>query len=340
MLYNSRTLVWLKFLLCLAAILVAGSRLARYADVIAEKSGLGRIWIGLALVALITATPEMATGVSAAALVKSPDLAIGTLIGSCCFNLSILFVLDHVTGREPVLAGVGRGHLPSICGGVILLAVAALGLFLSQRLSLPTLAWVSLPAIVMLVGYPLVLRTILMRERARTPVDHDAIEYYTSSTLRGALTGFALASAVVIGAGVWLSFIGDEIAAVTGWGTSFVGNLLLAIATSAPEVVVSVAAVRMGFVDIAVADILGANMLDTGMVGIVDLFYLRGSVFADASPVNLVIILVAILSTLFVGLAIWRGKARYLIGRLTWYGPATVALYIGAAYVLFTFGGA
>jgi len=115
---------------------------------------------------------------------------------------------------------------------------------------------------------------------------------------------------------------------------------LLAIATSAPEVVVSVAAVRMGFVDIAVADILGANMLDTWMVGIVDLFYLRGSVFADASPVNLVVILVAILSTLFVGLAIWRGRARYLIGRLTWYGPATVALYIGAAYVLFTFGGA
>ncbi len=333
------TLVWLKFLLCLAAILVAGSRLARYADVIAEKTGLGRIWIGLALVALVTATPEMATGVSSAALVESPDLAVGTLIGSCCFNLSILFVLDHVSRRGPVLASVSTHQLPSVRAGLLLLSIAALSLFLSNRLSIPSIAWVSVPAVVLLIAYPLALRHILNRERGRPVEAHESVKYYASSTLRGALTGFLIASAVVIGAGVWLSFIGDEIATVTGWGASFVGNLLLAVATSAPELVVSVAAVRMGFADIAIADILGANMLDTGMLGLVDVFYLRGSLFADASPVNLVVMVVAAMSTVIAGVGIWRRRQGYLAGRLTWYGLLVVLLYMIAAYVLFAFGG-
>jgi cation:H+ antiporter len=333
-------LVWLKFLLCLAAILIAGTRLARFADIIAEKTGLGRIWIGLALVALVTATPEMATGVSAAALVKSPDLAMGTLIGSCCFNLSILFVLDHIGTRGPVLANVSKRHLPGARAGLALLSVAAIGLFLSHRLALPMLAWLSIPAIILLILYPLSLRHILMRERDSGAEDgeEEAAEHYGSTTLRSALTGFFTAAAVVIAAGVWLSFIGDEIAAVTGWGTSFVGNLLLAVATSAPEVVVSVTAVRLGFPDIAVADILGANMLDTGMLGLVDLFYIRGSVFTDASPVNLVVMLVALASTAMVAIGIWKRSRRYVIGRLTWYGPLLVGLYLAAAYVLFAWG--
>ena len=76
-------LVWLKFVLCLAIILFAGAKLARYGDAIAEKTGLGRIWIGLILLAVITSMPELVTSVSSVVLVNSPDLALGTLLGSC-----------------------------------------------------------------------------------------------------------------------------------------------------------------------------------------------------------------------------------------------------------------
>ena len=84
--------------------------------------------------------------------------------------------------------------------------------------------------------------------------------------------------------------------------------------------------------------IIGANMLDTGMVGLVDAFYLRGSLFAYAMPGNLVIILVAILMAAITGLAIYRPPRGFLVWRLSSYGPLLVLLYIGAAYVLFMFG--
>jgi cation:H+ antiporter len=336
--YNPRTLVWFQFALCLAAILFAGSRLARYADIIAEKSKLGRIWVGLALVAMITAMPEMATGISAAALVKSPDLAMGTLIGSCCFNLSLLVILDVVNRKEPTLSRISHRHLPGVRWGIVLLTICAIGMFLGPRVSLPTLGWLSIPSIALMIVYFVALRRILNAERQFLATEMETSARYATFTLKGALVRFFAAAAMVVVAGIWLSYVGDEIAAVTGWGTSFVGNLLLAIATSAPEMVVGISAVRMGSADIAIADILGANMLDTGMVGLVDAFYLRGSLFAYAMPGNLVIILVAVVMVAIAGVAIYRPPRAFLVWRLSWYGPLLVLLYIGAAYVLFLFG--
>ena len=336
--YNSRTLVWLQFALCLVAILIAGTRLARYADVIAEKSNLGRIWVGLAIVAMITAMPEMATGISAAALVESPDLALGTLIGSCCFNLSLLAVLDIVNKKEPMLSRISKRHLPGVRWGLVLLVICAIGMYLGPRLSLPTLAWLSIPSIALVIVYFGALRRILNAEKQFLSEEMESSARYATYTLKGAVVRFFMAAAVVVAAGIWLAHVGDEIAVVTGWGSSFVGNLLLAIATSAPELVVGITAVRMGSADIAIADILGANMLDTGMVGLVDAFYLRGSLFAYAMPGNLVIILVAVAMVAIAGVAIYRPPRGYLIWRLSWYGPLLVVLYVAAAYVLFMFG--
>lgn len=335
-----RALIWLQFFACLAAILFAGTRLAKYADVIAEKSKLGRIWIGLALVAMITAMPEMATGISAATLVDSPDLAMGTLIGSCCFNLALLAVLDVANRKRPVLAGMSSRHLPGVRWGFLLLLIAGTTLFLAPRLPTLIVGWISLGSLLLVAAYVYAIRRILRGERNEGPPEPGLVSHYGSLTLRGALFRFLGAAALVVGAGIWLSLVGDQIAVVTGWGSSFVGNLLLAAATSAPELVVCVSAVRMGFRDIAIADILGANMLDTGMLGLVDAIYSRGSLFAGASQVNLAVIICAALMVGITGIAISRGTATYLFWRVSWYGPVLIGLYVAAAYILFAFGAA
>lgn len=330
--------MWLQFFLCLAAILVAGTRLAKYADVIADKSKLGRIWVGLALVAMITTMPEISTGISAATLVDSPDLAIGTLIGSCCFNLSLLAILDLVSKRGPVLEHISTRHLPGVRWGLVLLTIAGLGVFLAPRITLPMLGWLSIPALLLIVVYFYAIRRILRAERQFLTQEVEVATRYVTLTLKGALVRFFASAAVVVAAGIWLSFIGDEIAVSTGWGSSFVGNLLLAMATSAPELVVSVSAVRMGFADIALADILGANMIDTGMLGLMDGVYSRGSLFAAVGQVNLAVIVCAAVMVAVTGLAIWKRNARYIFWRVSWYSPLLVGLYLVVAYVLFTYG--
>lgn len=43
-------ITWLQFLLCAGVITFAGTRLTKYGDIIAEKTGLGRTWIGIVVV--------------------------------------------------------------------------------------------------------------------------------------------------------------------------------------------------------------------------------------------------------------------------------------------------
>ncbi|HAS27894.1 MAG TPA: cation transporter, partial [Dehalococcoidia bacterium] len=110
-------MIWLKLLLCCLIILFAGTKLARYGDAISERTGLGRMWIGLILIGLVTSMPEMVTGISSAAFVGQPDLALGNFWGSCIFNLSILAVLDIFYRKEPVLTAAGNRYiLPAFLG--------------------------------------------------------------------------------------------------------------------------------------------------------------------------------------------------------------------------------
>jgi len=89
-------IVWFSLLACLVVIGMAGVRLARYGDIIAEKSGLSRGWVGMILLASVTSLPELATGLSAVTVANVPDIAVGNILGACVFNLGFIVVLDFL----------------------------------------------------------------------------------------------------------------------------------------------------------------------------------------------------------------------------------------------------
>jgi cation:H+ antiporter len=101
--------IWVLFALTAAVIVVAGVQLARYGDVIGEKSGLGRSWIGVVLLAATTSLPELFTGFGATALTPLPDIAVGDVLGSCMFNLLILSLMDAIQ-PDRISARAHQGH--------------------------------------------------------------------------------------------------------------------------------------------------------------------------------------------------------------------------------------
>jgi len=328
-------LVWLKFTLCLVIILFAGTRLARYGDAIAEKTGLGRIWIGLLLLAAITSMPELVTGVSAVALVKLPDLALGNLLGSCLFNLAILALLDIIYRPAPILSQASSRHMMSASIGILLIAIAAGGILAGGRFPGLTMGWVSVPGIMVLVLYIAGVWWIFRSERGYQPQPVPVVSpQYEGLPAKTVYLRFALAAVAIIGAGIWLSFIGAEIAGTYGWHASFVGSLFLAITTSVPELVVTIAALRLGAIDLAVADILGSNMFNIAIITPVDLVYTPGSLLSSVSRVHLITAVVAIVMTLLVivGLRFRQKRKTFFI---SWYTPVLIGLYIFGAYRLF-----
>jgi cation:H+ antiporter len=337
-LLSSQILIWLQYLACLVIIIFAGTRLARYGDAIAEKTGLGGLWIGLVLLAAITSVPELVTGISSVALVGLPDLAMGTLLGSCLFNLTLIALLDFLYRKSPVLSTVRLRHIASAAVGIVLIAIVGGTILAGEKLSGVKLGWVGVPSIVIIILYLVAVRQLFRFERRHPTPSETTMPKYAKLPLKTVYLRFSLAALAVIGAGIWVSFVGDDIAGATGWGASFVGSLFLAISTSMPELVVTIAALRLGATDMAVADILGSNMFNIAIIFAVDLFYTRGSVLSSVSNAHLITVVMTIIASLLVIFGLRFRQRRKLFGFSSWYSPALIGLYILGAYFLFRSG--
>jgi cation:H+ antiporter len=336
-------LVWVKFAICLAVVLVAGTKLSKYGDAIAEKTGLGRIWVGVVLLAAITSLPELATGISSVALVGKPDLTLGDLFGSNLINLVVIAIIDVFYTRGPVLHYLGTGIVLAAILSTLLIAVAATSIYVAQNVApLGIFGYIGLYSPILLCLFLLVQYMLFRFQRTQQgqpPNNGSVTADYESISLRKVSTFFGIAALATIGAGIWLGFIGNELSEVTGLKASFVGTIFLALCTSAPEVVVSISALRLGALEMAVGNVIGSNLFNMGVIIFVDdLFYTTGPILSYASMDHIGTALFAILMScvVIIGL-IYRPRFWPRI----WVGidaAALILLYFGAVFVLYSMG--
>ena len=128
---TNRSFIWVQLALWPASIGVAGVKLTRYGDAIADKTGMGRTWIGVLLLASVTSLPELATGISSVTVAGVPEIAVGDVLGVCVFNLLILAVLDVFNRRASIYREASPGHILSSGFGVILIGIVGLGIVAS-----------------------------------------------------------------------------------------------------------------------------------------------------------------------------------------------------------------
>jgi cation:H+ antiporter len=328
---------WSKFAFCILLIGFAGSVLTKYADIISRLTGLSRSWIGLVLLATATSLPELITGVSAVAVADLPNIAVGDALGSCIFNLVMLVLLDAFSRGEPIYRRVDQGHVLTAGFGVILIGSAGAFILLSQdRLSFDF--WhVSGYTPFIIVIYLVAMRAAFTYEcRGKPP--RQLLDEEAGVTLAAALRRYAAAAAVVIAAGTWLPFVGQEIAEQMGWNTTFVGTLFIAAATSVPELVVTISALRLNAVDMAIGNLLGSNLFDMLILAVDDLAFTKGSLLHAASPSNAVTAFAAvIMSGIFIVAVLYRPETR-VRGTIGWVSLALLAVYLLSAYAIYLYG--
>lgn len=324
--------VILLFALCAGVIVASGTRLSYYGDVIAERSGLGQAWVGVVAMASVTSLPELVTGVSAA-WIGAPDIAVGDVVGSCLFNLLILGLLDLAT-PVPILNRLRPVHVLSAALGALLLCVLAVAILTAPRW--PSWAGVGLATPVLGLGYAAAVRAVFRYERRHDQLADDAPlpAKYAHLTLRRALVGYAVAGAVLVGAAANLPRLGVALAEATGLEQSFVGTSLIAVSTSLPELVVSLAAVRLGAWDLAAANVLGSNLFNVAILAVDDVAFRQGPLLAVASPAHAVTAVGAAAMSLLVlaGLVVrpspLRGRLTLpLVGLVLAYGALTALAY-------------
>jgi len=329
-------LLWIGFIASAGAIIYSGTRLSRYGDVIAEKSGMGRTWVGVLLMASVTSLPEFVTGVSSVTL-HLPDIAVGDALGSCVFNIVVLASLDLIEREKTISAKAHHGHVLSAGFGILLLSLVCVSLYGGNRIA--PFGWIGFYSIIMLGIYLFAMRTIFSyekREFARF-IGERAEEFrYGAVTMRSTVVKFSVNAFVVIAAAVALPGIGAGIARTTGLGQSFVGNIFIAITTSLPEVVVSLAAVRLGAIDLAIGNLLGSNICNIFVLAMDDLFFIQGPILSHASSNHIISALAAIAMTaiMIIGLT-YRSEKKLVF--LAWDSMAVLLLYVSYLMLLYMF---
>jgi cation:H+ antiporter len=321
-------LLWFAFILCTSAIVYAGTRLSRYGDIIAEKTGLGRTWIGVVLMATVTSLPELATGISSVTYAGVPDIAAGDVLGSCVFNMLILALLDAVYRPMPISAKAQQGHILSAGFGILLLSAVVLSLFLANRAF--TLGWIGVYSLLFIVIYFFAMRMVYSYEKRQLAlfIKEAAIKLqYGDIPTRTAVFHYAINAAIVIIAAMFLPKIGEGIAETTGLGQSFVGNIFIAISTSLPEVVVSLAAVKMGAVDLAIGNLFGSNIFNILILGIDDILFIKGPLLSFTNQNHAISALSAVMMTAIaiIGLT-YRAEKKPML--LAWDSVAIVFVFM------------
>ena len=330
--------VWSLFIACTAVILFTGTLLSKYGDILAEKSGLGRTLIGVILMASVTSLPELITGISSIIIFDLPNIAAGDVIGSCMFNLVILALLDLVDlgNPLPLPARAHQGHVLSAGFGILLLGLVVMGVVAGERL--PRIAWIGVYSVVFIAVYMVAMRMIFLHEKNRISrfIEEMAeeLQYQHMSGAR-ALAMYVLNAVVLIGAATYLPHLGEQIAELTGLGQTFVGNILIALSTSLPEVAVSVAAVRIGAIDMAVGNLFGSNLFNIAVLALDDILYVKGPLLLWISSTHTVAAVSAICMTAIaiIGLTYRTTNKKPLffswdsLGILGIYSVAIVLLY-------------
>jgi len=311
-------------------VVVAGVVLARNADEIADRTGLGAVFVGMLLLAGATSLPELATDISAA-LAGAPNLAVGDLFGSSMANMAILAVILLLyRGHTWAHVGVTQARVAAVA--IALTAGALLGIARPTGIAL---GWIGIVPVLLVVGYLVAVAWLRGAGTAVAPVDDASAETIGivgraesvrsgARPLRRAYLQFAAASIAILIFAPLLALSADGLAEQTGAGETFIGVLLLAGATSLPELVASLTAVRIGAHELAVGNLFGSNAYNMVALLAADAAFLPGPILGAVSESQIVAGLGAIL-LMGLALAAVIGGDRRPPGR---FHPAAVLVLI------------
>lgn len=323
------------FVACTLVIAVAGTRLARTVDTLADRTGIGEAIAGAVVLGAATSLSGLVVSVVAAAD-GDASLAVTNSVGGIAAQTAFIVGADVAYRR--VNLEHAAASLTNIFSAVLLVFLLAIIL---MGASAPQATVLGLhPASIFLVAayvYGLRLARDVGEQRMWEPrqteetvedePDEDAAPQHSTGDL---WIRFAVFAGVIAAAGWGVGQSGLVIIAATGLTSTVVGTFFTSIVTSLPELVTAVAAVRAGALTLAIGGIIGGNAFDTIFVAIGDGVYQEGSIYSAITGADLFVVswTIGLVALATAGLLI---RERRGVG---FEGVAILGLYAAGAVVL------
>ena len=332
----------LLFIAAAIVIAISGTALTKYADKLADKTRLGEAFIGAVFLGAVTSIAGIITSISAA-YNGHPELAVSNAIGGIAAQTLFLCIAD-VTYRK-----VNLEHAAASLSN-IMQAVLLIGLLVIIILGVvsPDYTIFNIHPVSILIFLIYAVGTRLISKSEKEPmwrpiktsetVDKRSEEDQAKGTsLSSLIFKFCILSLLVGASGYVVSLTGIAISEMSDLSDGLVGSLFTAVATSLPELVVTLAAVRQKALALAVANIIGGNSFDVLFVAFSDIAYQDGSILhnINSGQTFLICMTTLMVCVLIMGLLHRQRKGFANIG---WESALIILIYfIGNSFLYLLF---
>jgi len=329
------------FVACAAAIAYLGTRLTALADQLADRSGIGEALIGGALMGAATSMSGSVLSITAA-WNGNPDLALSNAIGGMAAQLAFLAVADLCYRKANLEHAAASSE--NIMQGALLICLLSVLLVSTYLPESWRIGHVHIGTIALLGAYLYGMRLVhrnrqspMWRPENTAETELDEVDPPNLKLSLPRLWIEFLLFAAALGICGWtLQYAAWRITEETGLSQALMGALFTAVATSLPELVTSIAAVRRGALTLAVSGIIGGNAYDSLFAAFSDIAYLPSSIYHTASKPFIFWISINCLMTgvLLMGLVL---RERRGVGGIGFESVLLLAFYVGAIFVAFSF---
>lgn len=293
-------------------------KLSYYADILNKTSNISGIFIGGILLAGLTSLPEFVTCLSSIFL-NNPYLAIGDILGSNFFNISIMCLFDILFIKTMFYNYTKNKYY--IIYLLLIINYFIMYLFMGGIFNLE-LFNIGIPSFIIIISYIIYLKKAQEKDSKKEII----------KTKEHVLLKFLIVGILMVIVSIFLTLIVNLIADKNpNVASSFIGAILLGITTSMPEVITFIALIKMKSFDLALSDIIGSNLFNLLILAIGDIFLKNKEIYYFVDKESMFLLVFGFILTI---LSFYQNNRKVVKNKLIYIVPSLIGVLLYIYYIV------
>lgn len=293
-------------------------KLSYYADILNKTSNISGVFIGGILLAGLTSLPEFVTCLSSIFL-NNPYLAIGDILGSNFFNISMMCLFDILFIKTMFYNYTkNRYYLIYL---LLIINYFIMYLFMGGIFNLE-LFNIGIPSFIIIISYIIYLKKAQEKDSKKEVI----------KTKEHVLLKFLFVGILMVIVSIFLTLIVNLIADKNpNVASSFIGAILLGITTSMPEVITFIALIKMKSFDLALSDIIGSNLFNLLILAIGDIFLKNKEIYYFVDKESMFLLVFGFILTI---LSFYQNNRKVVKNKLIYIIPSLIGVLLYIYYIV------
>lgn len=297
-------------------------KLSYYADLLNKTTNISGVFIGGILLAGLTSLPEFVTCLSSIFL-NNPYLAIGDILGSNFFNISIMCLFDILFIKTMFYNYTKNKYY--IIYLLLIINYFIMYLFMGGIFNLE-LFNIGIPSFIIIISYIIYLKKAQEKDSKKEII----------KTKEHVLLKFLIVGILMVIVSIFLTLIVNLIADKNpNVASSFIGAILLGITTSMPEVITFIALIKMKSFDLALSDIIGSNLFNLLILAIGDIFLKNKEIYYFVDKESLFLLVFGFILTI---LSFYQNNRKVVKNKLIYIVPSLIGVLLYIYYIVINVG--